>query len=425
MVHILFRHGDRVHDGETLKPESCFINTSLFENDDILERFVKTMTEFTGKQHRGSYFNGWLHFPNYVKCLPGSLTGIGVAQLIRLGQYFRYKYLTPSGMFSNDIPLTSQIYTGSSLFRRTYQSGIAFLFGLLEQTEFNLTNLQIDLTDMFLCLKEGIYMKKCNASPAVYLDQQLSKIRQGYLNSANTSFVTQEISTILEFMYLIILTYCRNRPQLCLPNNSTICFTSNDFNMVWENFDKENRYVHEHSPDIKYFYKSYFTVMTQIIDQMSNRINNADQTKLVVYSNHDRTLISFLKVFGVDGNWIRYAGRIVLELYESNMDNHTPGQTNDIQEEQNNNYGKYIHTHNHVNDTKSHYSDTFSQNSETQRQFHNARHKHYIKFFYDGKDLTELVIFCKGKTFKGLCEFSLFYDFVYTEMQQEIAKIVH
>ena len=393
------------------------MNTSLFENDDILERFVKNMTEFTGKQQRGSYFNGWLHFPNYANCLPGSLTDIGVAQLIRLGQYFSNKYLTPSGMFSNDIPLTSQIYTGSSLFRRTYQSSIAFLFGLLDQTEFNLTKLQIDLTDMFLCLKEGIYKKKCNASPAVHLDQQLSKIRQGYLNSANASFIRREISTLLEFMYLIILTYCRNRPQLCLPNNSTICFTSNDFNMVWENFDKENRYVQEHSPDIKYFYAAYYTVMTQIIDQMYNRINNADQTKLVVYSNHDRILISFLKVFGVDGNWIRYAGRIVLELYKSNMDNNTPGQANGIQEEQNNNY-------NHVNDTQSHYSDTYSQSSETQRQYHNARHKHYIKFFYDGKDLTESVTFCEGKTFKGLCKFSLFYDFVYTEMQRKIAKIV-
>ena len=417
MVQVFFRHGDRVHDGETLKPESCFMNTSLFENDDILERYVKTVTEFTGKQPTGSYFNRWLHFPYDTKCLPGSLTDIGVAQLIRLGQYFRNKYLTPSGMFSNDIPLTSQIYTGSSLFRRTYQSAIAFLFGLLEQTEFNLTKLQMDITDMFLCLKEGIYKKKCNASPAVYLDQQLSKIRQGYLNSANTSFVTREISTVLEFMYLIILTYCRNRPQLCLPNNSKICFTSNEFNMVWENFDKENRYVHENSPDIKYFYEAYYTVMAQIVDQMYNRIINAEQTKLVVYSNHDRILISFLKVFGIDGNWIRYAGRIVLELYESKMDNNTPGQTNDIQEEQNNNF-------NHVNDTKSHYSDTYTQSSETQRQYHNARHKHYIKFFYDGKDLTESVTFCKGKTFEGLCEFSLFHDFVYTEMQQEIAKIV-
>ena len=138
--------------------------------------------------------------------------------------------------------------------------------------------------------------------------------------------------------------------------------------------------MHDNLPDIKYFYTVFYPVMTQIVDQMNNLINQDDQTKLVVYSNHDSTLFLFLKVFGIEGNWIRYAGRIVLELFEYKIDN-TPGK---------NNY----------------------------------KHKHYFKYLYDGNDLTESVTFCKGKTFRGLCEFSLLYDFVYKEMQQEILKLV-
>ena len=398
MVQVFFRHGDRLRDSQIIEPESCFIDTSLFENDDILERFVRTMTKFTGKRQTGSSFNRWPLFPNKTECPAASLTGIGAAQLIRLGQYFRNKYLTPSGMFSDEIPLTSQIYTGSTLFERTYQSAIAFLFGLLEQEEFNLTKLHIDQTNVFLCFKEDIYAKKFNYPPIWYLFQQMSKIRNGYLN------VTGEKFTYLGYMYVIILTYCRNRPKTCLPEKSTMCFTSNDFDMIWENFGKENKYVHEHSPDKKYFYAAYYTVMTQIVDQMTNRINNANLTKLVIRSSHDRTLITFLKVFGVNGNWIRYAGRIVLELFESDIDKIDNAPEQDI------NNVQYGQKHNHLNDTS-------SQNSKAQRPY-NDSHKHYIKFFYDGEDLTESITFCKGKTFKGLCEFSLFYDFVYKEMSQ-------
>ena len=50
-------------------------------------------------------------------------------------------------------------------------------------------------------------------------------------------------------------------------------------------------------------------------------------------------------------------------------------------------------------------------------------YKQYIMCFYDGEDLTESITFCKGKTFKGLCEFSLFYYFVYKEMSQIVEEM--
>ena len=79
MVQVFFRHGDRLRDSQILEPESCFIDTSLFENDDILERFVRTMTKLTGKRQTGSSFNRWPLFPNKTECPAASLTGIGAA----------------------------------------------------------------------------------------------------------------------------------------------------------------------------------------------------------------------------------------------------------------------------------------------------------------------------------------------------------
>ena len=49
-------------------------------------------------------------------------------------------------------------------------------------------------------------------------------------------------------------------------------------------------------------------------------------------------------------------------------------------------------------------------------------YKHYIKCFNEGEGLTESITFCKGKTFKGLCEFLLLYDFVYKERSQVVKE---
>ena len=426
MVQVFFRHGDRMSFKSFTRKtnpaeKSCFVNTSLFGNDDILQRYVTTMTAFTGKQPTGSFFENKDIFPNYTVCPSGGLTGIGVAQLVRLGQYFRQKYLTQlSGMFSNEISLTSQIYAISTRWSRTYQSLTAFLFGLLEQTEFNLTKLYTARSDRNLCLKEGYYKRECKFFRAKNFSSQfhVSRLRKEYRrNSANISFPKR--GNFQYFVEVIGFTYCHTRPKVCLPHNSTTCFTLNDFNKIWEHFYRENRYVQEHSPDIKYFYAAYYAVMTQIVDQMYNRIINAEQTKFVVYSNHDTQLLQFLKVFGIDGIWIRYAGRIVIELFESNIKNE---QNKDIQDQHTHKNGWYNETKNHFNNTESHFNDIYSQNRATLSRVNN-KHKHYIKFFYDGKDFTESVTFCKGRTFRGLCEFSLLYDFVYKEMRQEIKKI--
>ena len=240
MVQVFFRHGDRMPFSSFFvsKPnttESCFVNTSLFGNDDILQRFVTTMTAFTGKQATRSSFK-WAIFPNQSKCSSGGLTGIGAAQLVRLGQYFRHKYLTLSGMFSNKIPLTSQIYAGSSKWTRTYQSLTAFLFGLLEQSDFNLTKLEIVHSGHYdLCFNEGNYKKDCKFFQARNLSFQINRLRKEHRRiSADTSFVTHR--TFNSLIETIGFPYCHNRSKICLPKNSTICFTSNDFNKYMGKF---------------------------------------------------------------------------------------------------------------------------------------------------------------------------------------------
>ena len=391
MVQILFRHGERLPLTKFVstrhKGEYCYVNTSLFGNDDTLDNFVKTMTEYSGKQPPGNYFKNWELFPNIGDAPKGTLTGIGATQHVRLGQFIRDKYLTSSTIFSREIPLDSQMYISSSNTPRTYQSAIAFLFGLLGRSKFNLTNYNIGRSDKLFCLTELPSQKKCGCHYGMSLNQQISRIRRTYFNkNSSLKGLYTGITSLVDLVEIISLTYCHNGTEVCLPKPHKLCFNSSDFDRIWDDFYSENRFVYENSSDMKYYYASYYPFMTKIADRIHNSINNNDPTNLVIYSGHDNTLIGLLQLFGYDGTWIRFAGRIVIELFKSTDNDVTPGKVNGAK-------GKS-----------------------------SGMPKHYVRIVYDGKDLTEYVTFCKGKTFKGLCDVSLLYDFVYKHMEQELKK---
>ena len=408
MVHILFRHGDRMpyfkgHDSTQYTSQDCDVNTNIFGRDDILKQFVQTMTKFAGKQPPGSNFTNFDLYPNRLKCGSAYLTGTGAAQLVQLGKYFREKYITQSGLFSRNMPLTSQLYTCSSKKNRAYQSMIGFLYGFFGSTHFNLTNFNIVSSNHFFCSHDQPDQIKCYTLNGKIIkkikDQRrrtyfLSRTSRNFIKSlkeskeANSSSnfaatrisdfkqLVKKISTINSFTELadmISLTYCRNRSKLCLKDQAG-CLLSNLFNRIWEKFDQENKYVNENPPEAKHVYATYYPILSKIADRAKDYISGKGQygKKLFVYSGHGTSTHALLQILGFETNGlVPYAGRIVIELYESSSKN-----------------------------------STFNEN------------KHYIRIFYNGDDITQYVTFCKGKTFSGLCEISLLYDFVYIKMHQ-------
>ena len=155
--------------------------------------------------------------------------------------------------------------------------------------------------------------KKCECHHGMSLNQQISRIRRTYFNKNSAlKGVYTEVTGLVDLVEIISLTYCHNRTEVCLPKPRKLCFNSSDFDRIWDDFYSENRFVYEHSSDMKYYYASYYPFMTKIADRIHNNINNNDPTKLVIYSGHDNTLIGLLQIFGYDGTWIRFAGRIVI-----------------------------------------------------------------------------------------------------------------
>ena len=392
MVHILFRHGERLpknsHASTQHTLQDCAVNTNVFERDDTLKGFVHTMTKFAGKQPLGSYFKKYDLFPNEKNCGRKDLTGTGAAQLVKLGKYFRGKYLTQSVLFSREIPLTDQLYICSSETARTYQSMIGFLYGFFNSTHFNLTNFNIFSSDHNFCSYDQPAQIKCNTKKGKVLRKEIDLRRSSYfLSSASREFLKSlkvskanstrifcgtRIGCYKQLADMISLTYCRNRPKLC-SNDQADCLHSSHFNGIWEKLYQENIFVNENPPEAKHYYATYYPILSKIVDRSKDYINakaGHNGKKLFVYAGHNTSIFALLHILGLDGGrLINYASRITIELFEETSKNKTI-----------------------------------------------IENKYYFRIFFEGVDITQYVIFCVGKTFRGLCEFSLLYDFVYNKM---------
>ena len=394
MVHILFRHGERLSfNGRASKQhtlQDCALNTSVFGSEEKLKEFIQTMTKFARKQPPESDFKNYDLLPNEKNCRRPDLTGTGAAQLIKLGEYFREKYVTKSGLFSREISLTNQLYICSSNAARTYQSMIGFLYGFFKSTYFNLTNFNIISSDHNFCSYDKPAQIKCNTKYGAVLRRQMNSRRRSYFlssasgdflmslkdaktNSTTRTFVGTRIGNYKLFADMISLTYCRNRSKLCL-NGQADCLHSSHFDGIWEKMYQENRFVHENSPEAKHYYATYYPILSKIVNRSKDYINGKgnNEKKLFVYGGHETGIFALLHILGLNGGRLtNFASRIVMEFYEAQSK-----------------------------------TETFIKN------------KYYFRIFYEGDDITQYVIFCIGKTFRGLCEFSLFYDFVYSKMSQ-------
>ena len=389
MVHIFLRHGDRTphHEFPGYYPEqiNCFVDQNLLNKDEKLKEYILTMKKFTGKQPHGNFFRNWAIFPNRSICDSSVLTGFGAIQHMNIGKYLHDRYITENSLFNRRVALTSQIYIRSTVSSRTYQSAIAFLYGFLPLSAFNLTNLNIDNnSDTSFCSMIHSRQKSCYCSYAKILHQQVHNLRKNFVKTndkgqqllksiRNTfGFDSDRTASFMVLMDIFSLSVCHNLGNPCLAYDNTRCLTASQYEQIWNSLDEEGKYL---TLDRQKTFTEYANiilhpVMIEIARRLKDEAERGHKHKMIIYSGHDVTLSPLLHFLGLDdGRWVRYAARVVIEMYEAKSKK--------------------------------------------------DKNKHYLRFLYNGKDLTQDVIFCKGKLHKGLCKFKLFYDYVFTEMLQQ------
>lgn len=97
-------------------------------------------------------FHGFPLLPNHInKCQLGQLTMQGVSQLLTLGQLLRKNYNNVWPKLTN---LTSaEVLVYSTRYRRTFQSALPFLYGLIPSETLTKLNV-IESQSMSFCFKD-------------------------------------------------------------------------------------------------------------------------------------------------------------------------------------------------------------------------------------------------------------------------------
>ncbi|XP_056629623.1 2-phosphoxylose phosphatase 1 [Diorhabda sublineata] len=323
---ILIRHGDRGPLQHIKKISSINCGT---ENSQLLSSY-KAYLQNQSLSGKISWvgqgpFHGFPYLPIHPsQCHLGQLTMQGVSQLLNLGNLLKQKYLE---VWSKVKSLkSSEVVIYSTRYRRTFQSVLAFLFGLIPVDTLEKLVMH-ESQSMSFCFKdcgcpvtEKLYknVKKSishqlHSHPAV---AALAVSTGNSLFSINGEPVTA--NTDPHFVRDALLTFVCHRngfpcdgPINCIRRQNVVgIFAYTD----WVNYQKWRNVYWK-----RYCLLKSYGLVRHIVQQMLQMVSNSGPY-LVVYSGHDHTLEQLSTALGLQNDpfLLRYAARIVFEVYQQN-----------------------------------------------------------------------------------------------------------
>lgn len=359
---MIMRHGARTSmfniRGVPHAPVSCRFR------DQFNKTFVLARTKEKWKRNFKNFgFRDYLMYPQSDQCQGSALTPYGMQQHITTGAYLRSRY-------GNILNLT-QVHVRSTSTSRTYQSAVAVLHGLLDPDDFQKVQIFKSASTSFCSEKLSSVSCSCPSanqylSKAKKLASQFERndqFKRDMLDDIMASLLVQIGDDILTFNIIdVTMTYvCHNIRFLC-PLSQRNCLSKSHMKDLFQMQDKIGRFMVTRNPDyIKFVHLFLHPLLMEMATRMIKATRSDHKKPFVLYSGHDITVTPLATVLGFnEGKWPPFASRIVIELYRKN-------------------------------DVKKHY---------------------FLKFFYNGKDVTSSVVFCRNKILQGFCKLKYFLDFV-------------
>ncbi|KAK2178824.1 hypothetical protein NP493_527g01024 [Ridgeia piscesae] len=379
-VHTLIRHGDRnnLHKMRNGIPPtlSCMLTEDMTAQHPELKDFLSAM----GSQRRepGQTFHNWEVFPHSSVCATGSLTPRGAVQHVLNGAFFKDVYIEDHNLI-DVAKFKEQVLVRCTNKSRTFQSAAAFLFGLFPS--YDLSTLTIEQADNnSMCTKDMAHSCYC-PELGMYLDKMSCHMQIERLEVMNRPLamrIYQHVSetmgvasnslpTLAKLLDMSMVHVCH---QLPLPGRTDRCIED------WTVFDMNEILIENGATQVKseLFRRvamvKMIPLLQEIAERMATQVRGDTKVRFVLYSGHDTSIDPLAVALNIsDGHWPRYASRIVLELVSYTA-------TKDISVD---------------------------------------KKDYYIRVLYDGKLVTHLVSFCRGKIVSHelrLCPFELFHAFV-------------
>lgn len=376
-VHAVIRHGDRYNMHSLPNYEnarvSCMIDEGLKEQVAGMDSYHKQMQKLAGQQGHLSHqsFHAYNLYPNSDTCKVAQLTPQGAAQHLKNGQYLKATYLDQWHLLVNS-KKWDQIMVRSTTKSRTFQSALALLMGFLGELDLQQLQLEEALNNSMCAASTG-YSCICLATEEL-IDlfsstyHQLSphmlaqaKIQQAYSHLAKVLGVAaNSLPRPSHIMDVSMIHYCHHLP---LPHRSNQCLQPWAIADIYDAVNENGRDQHLNKNLLKIVRLKLQPLLYEMAHRMSSQLSGQSDIKFVLFSGHDSTIEPLANALGFSsGHWPRYAARIVFELYKKQKDD-----------------------------------------------------SGYIRVLYDGKPVTDQVIFCQDRLAdkkNSLCPLQYFLDFV-------------
>lgn len=339
-VHIVIRHGDRaaIHSlKNTLKQSiDCQIHPHLEESVDGMKDFYKMMSNINrrGGSRQNPYEN-YTTFPDSPMCERSSLTPLGVSQHVRNGRFLRERY-SHHRLLNRD-GLSDQILIRGTKYTRTFQSAVAFLYGLLPELDLGL--LRFEMADNnTMCTRETQYECSCPAISNLLsvfsctFHQELARIRESFgseelYNHVSTLYhqlskkiglPEEDLPKMSHIFDVGITHFCHNKPLLTTRGD---CVESLMIRSMYEAVNALGRKSQLNKDFVRIAKLKMQPLMYEIAHRMQAQARKRTSLKLVLYSGHDSTVDPLSCALGIaTGVWPKYAARIVFELYARSGD---------------------------------------------------------------------------------------------------------
>lgn len=374
LVTVIIRHGDRA----PLRPirNQSIINCGT-QHTPLLLRYLKTLKHLRGSAKHLSPFTTFPLHPSEKQCISAQMTLVGAHQHLMLGHVLQKIYIEDHSLLDKNWT-SDHIKLFSTIYSRTFQSAVAFLFGFLPS--FNISNIKIiPSPDTRFCMTE--YYCKCSllqnlqslmekkmkrllhSHPAVvHLLQRLNPIVKSHPNHSDITAPLAMFDSLMGYV-------CHGSHLPCIPGTSR-CVTFEHVRNLIAYLDWEGRQFVRDGTHTKTAKLKMLGFLIHLVKHMNGFINGKETARFLLFSGHDVTIEPLSTALGIDdGSMTPYATRIAIELYNLFINNKT----------------KYI-----------------------------------IKVLYNGKDVTKYTSFCKTyfrdilkkSPEYGICPFETFRKFV-------------
>ncbi|RUS83110.1 hypothetical protein EGW08_009142, partial [Elysia chlorotica] len=371
-AQVVIRHGDRaplMHlPGDEAPPLPCLVDARQFSHIPKLQNYEQVMAQAAQEYELG----WWAMYPSRPECGEGQLTGQGAMQQVLSGLHLHQRYTEPP----HSLPLDhSTVAIHSTIVSRTYQSALAFAFGLLPEFDRKQVKVQASHSFMF-CDPESAPGSVCHCPGFESLrNQAVASCRgDGTVAQSLTTYEATAAKTLARVFGVspaalpspegvmdgLSRYMCHSIPPPCVttatnssgrPCVSTTCIDA----ALME-------------PYLKFSVVATHGLMMRIAQGMHSHLLPGQTPLVALYSGHDTTLSPLLAALGLnDQVWPGYATRLVFELYRRAAGPDVPAQ-------------------------------------------------HFVRILLNGKPVTSQTVFCRaGSALSGgddLCEFERFHSHV-------------